>query len=179
MPIQVAFLRAINVGGRNVKMKYLRGQFEAMGFTGVRSFIASGNIIFESDINEFTSIERKIESHLEDTLGFKVTTFVRTAKEIEDLLEYTPFGTRELEREGNKLYIGFTKEEPQPDKKDKLLDLRNEVDDFDINGREVYWLRRTAVGNSDFSGSVLEKTIEMPATMRTARTVKRVQRKFL
>ena len=179
MPTQVAFLRAINVGGRNIKMKFLRGQFEAMGFTGVRSYIASGNIIFESEISERNILERNIEDRLESSLAFEVDTFVRTAPEIEALLECEPFNDSELKREGNKLYIGFIKEEPEPENREKLLELRNEVDDFEINGSEIYWLRRTAVGRSDFSGSVLEKTIEMPATLRTVNTIKRIQKKFL
>jgi len=179
MPTQVAFLRAINVGGRNVKMKFLREQFEAMGFTDVHSFIASGNIIFDSEISDRNTLERNIEARLEEALEFEVDTFVRTAPEINALLEYQPFNDNELQRKGNKLYIGFTKEEPGPEEQEKLLELRNDVDDFEVNGREIYWLRRTAVGRSDFSGSVLEKTIEMPATLRTARTVKRIQEKFL
>ncbi len=45
----VAFLRAVNVGGRLVKMDVLRGIFEKLGLTEVSTFIASGNVIFESD----------------------------------------------------------------------------------------------------------------------------------
>ena len=48
MPRFIAFLRAINVGGHNVTMKELRGLFEALGLKSVETFIASGNVIFES-----------------------------------------------------------------------------------------------------------------------------------
>ncbi len=46
MPTYVAFLRAINVGGHNVKMEVLRALFEAQGYADVATFIASGNVIF-------------------------------------------------------------------------------------------------------------------------------------
>ena len=48
MPRYIAFLRALNVGGHTVKMDHLRSLFEALGFGGVESFIASGNIIFDT-----------------------------------------------------------------------------------------------------------------------------------
>jgi uncharacterized protein (DUF1697 family) len=55
---------------------------------------------------------------------------------------------------------------------------RNEVDDFRVNGREVYWLCRKKIGESSFSGALLEKTMAMPATMRNATTVKRLAAKY-
>jgi uncharacterized protein (DUF1697 family) len=78
MPKFVAFLRAINVGGHLVKMDELRGLFEALGFTNVETFIASGNVIFDSKATNVKSLERKIEKHLEASLGYAVTTFIRS-----------------------------------------------------------------------------------------------------
>jgi len=57
MPRCVAFLRAINVGGRTVKMDYLRSLFEDLGFADVETFIASGNVVFESKVK---GVERRL-----------------------------------------------------------------------------------------------------------------------
>jgi len=69
----IAFLSAINVGGRTVKMEVLRQQFEALGFTKVGTFIASGNVIFETPAKNMHTLEKKIEQQLravlEKTLG--------------------------------------------------------------------------------------------------------------
>ena len=62
MPKYVAFLRAINVGGHLVKMDYLRTLFEALGFENVETFIASGNVIFDSKSKNTQALEKKIES---------------------------------------------------------------------------------------------------------------------
>ncbi len=70
MPKYVAFLRAINVGGHTVKMDYLRGLFEAIGSRNVETFIASGNVIFDSKSKNAPALERRIEKHLEETLGY-------------------------------------------------------------------------------------------------------------
>jgi uncharacterized protein (DUF1697 family) len=63
MPRYVAFLRAINVGGHIVKMDYLRSLFEELGFTNVETFIASGNVVFDSSYKNPASLEKKIEGH--------------------------------------------------------------------------------------------------------------------
>src|SRR6185369_8391120 len=63
MPKYVAFLRAINVGGHVVKMDQLRALFEALGFANVETFIASGNVIFDSKSKNVAALERKIDRH--------------------------------------------------------------------------------------------------------------------
>ena len=68
-----AFLRAINVGGRVVKMDRLRQIFESLGFSGVETFIASGNVVFETSSNNVKTLERKIENALREALGYEVT----------------------------------------------------------------------------------------------------------
>ena len=64
----IAFLRAINVGGHNVKMESLRALFEQLGFDAVETFIASGNVVFETDAAPDTALEAAIEAHLKAAL---------------------------------------------------------------------------------------------------------------
>ena len=61
----IAFLRAINVGGRTVKMDELRTLFAAMGFAGVATFIASGNVIFAADHPDAAALQLQIEGELQ------------------------------------------------------------------------------------------------------------------
>src|SRR6185503_16055156 len=71
MPKYIAFLKAINVGGHIVKMDYLRQLFEEMGFSNVKTFIASGNVIFDSASKSGKTMEKKIEEFLHSRLGYK------------------------------------------------------------------------------------------------------------
>src|SRR5712671_5083248 len=87
----IAFLRAINVGGHTVKMDHLRSLFEAMGFSNVETFIASGNVIFDSKSKNTKALESKIEQGLEPSLGYAVTTFIRSVSELADVARYQPF----------------------------------------------------------------------------------------
>src|SRR5213593_4100703 len=123
MPKFVAFLRAINVGGHTVKMDQLRILFEALGFANVETFIASGNVIFETKTTNSKSLERKIEKHLEQSLGYEVTTFVRSVAELAEIARYQPFSEDELTADGNTLFICFVADRPAKEATKKLLSL--------------------------------------------------------
>jgi uncharacterized protein (DUF1697 family) len=178
MPKYVAFLRAINVGGHTVKMDRLRGLFEALSFSNVETFIASGNVIFETKSKDQQTLERKIEKHLRETLGYAVTTFLRSTDELAGIASVKPFSDSELEAEGNVLYVAFFAIKPSEAATQKLMSLRSEIDDFHINEREVYWLYRRRAGESKFYGAPLEKCLAMQTTMRNFNTVKKLAAKY-
>jgi uncharacterized protein (DUF1697 family) len=112
MPRYIAFLHAINVGGRVVKMARLRDLFESMGLTNVETFIASGNVIFDSTARNGATIERLVEGRLRAALGYDVNTFVRTRREVADAAAYQPFADM---REIHTLSVGFMAQEPSPE----------------------------------------------------------------
>lgn len=87
----IAFLRAVNVGKRQVKMTRLRELFTELGYGEVRTYIQTGNVFFEADETDRAALERAIERHLLDALGFAVTTFVRTVEEVDAALASDPF----------------------------------------------------------------------------------------
>ena len=178
MPKYVAFLRAINVGGHVVKMEQLRHAFEALEFSNVETLIASGNVIFESKSRSAQTLERKIEDYLEATLGYKVATFIRSPSDLAAVVQYKAFADSELKAEGNTLYIGFLSERPSEERIQSVLALSTQVNDFHIHNREVYWLRRRLLGESNFSGAPLERTLRMQTTFRNINTVKKLASKY-
>jgi uncharacterized protein (DUF1697 family) len=178
MPRYIAFLRAINVGGHNVKMTHLCALFEQLEYANVETFIASGNVIFDTPATQVQLIEQQIEHHLRAALGYAVATFVRSAAELADVAAYQPFTPAELMQPGNSLYIAFLHAAPADAAAQKLLALRTAVDDFHIHGREAYWLCRIRMSDSTFSGALFEKTIGMPATMRNVTTIRKLAAKY-
>lgn len=177
-PKSVAFLRAINVGGHNVKMGLLRELFGSLGLSNVETFIASGNVIFDSPAESPGTLEKRIEVHLQESLGYEVATFVRSAAELAEVSGRRPFPAAELDAAGGSLYIAFLGTSPDEEANLKLMTFRGDVDDFRVHGREVYWLCRKKMGESAFSGAVLEKAVGMPATVRNANTVRRLAAKY-
>ena len=160
-------------------MAYLRQLFEEMGFFNVETFIASGNVIFDSSSQNAKELERKIEASLHKTLSYRVATFIRTTDAVVDIAHRRPFKTSDLEAEENMLYIAFIAETPGVEAEQKLLALTTDIDEFYVDGSEVYWLYRKKVGESDLSGSLLERTLGMEATLRNSRTVRRIAKKYL
>jgi uncharacterized protein (DUF1697 family) len=110
----IAFLRAINVGKRLVKMEDLRKIFEARGFLNVQTFIQTGNVIFEPPprIRKTPAdLERDIEAHLAKTLGYEVVTFLRSPAEIAAIADVVTVHATDLAA-GASLYIGFLRARP-------------------------------------------------------------------
>src|SRR4051812_39858062 len=93
----VAFLRAINVGGHTVRMDELRRLFESMGAANVQTFIASGNVIFDSPVKKERELELQIELGLEAALTFPVATFLRSLPEVAAVAECPVFSRAEIE----------------------------------------------------------------------------------
>jgi uncharacterized protein (DUF1697 family) len=178
MPKYIAFLRAINVGGHVVKMDQLRRLFEELDFTNVETFIASGNVIFDAKTKNSKSLESKIEKHLHKSLGYEVTTFLRSVAELSAIAKHKPFSVDDIEAETHTLYVGFLAEPPAKAGVELLVSKSSPTDAFDVNDREIYWLYRRENGESKFYGSFLEKTIGMSATLRNVNTVERLVKKY-
>ena len=177
MPRYVAFLRAINVGGHTVRMDALRRLFEAWGGVNVETFISSGNVVFDSSRRSAEAAERSIEEHLQAALGYPVLTFLRTVHELAAIAAHAPFAQSEYDA-GGTLFVGFLKHSPGPSIAQVVASLRNDVDEFTVKGREIHWLRRGQLMQSQSSGPPLEKVLGSPITMRNVNTVRRLATKY-
>lgn len=167
MPKYVALLRAINVGKHIVKMDRLRELFEELEFTNVETFIASGQVIFDTRAKDTAKLEAKIEKHLREALGYDVETFIRTPDELAKIAKRVDPGK-------NVLYVCFTRAKPSVAAQKKLAEYNNDIDQFIVHDREVFWVCSKTSTQSKFTGALLEKIIEMPATARNVNTVNRL-----
>jgi uncharacterized protein (DUF1697 family) len=173
----VAFLRAINVGGRTIKMDELRKLFEALGLASVETFIASGNVIFESD-EDAATLEKQIDNHLHGSLGYQAEAFVRSIADLARIAAHQPFAESEYTDNGATLHIAFLSDKPASKAKDAVMALRSPKDDFVIDGRELYWLIRGKMSDSTLKGPELTKALGAPTTLRNSNTVRRLVAKY-
>lgn len=177
MPRFIAFLRAINVGGHNVKMETLRALFIELGFTNVETFIASGNVIFEADSHDPQTLEQQIAAHLQAALGYEVATFLRTDAEVQAVANYQPFSAAAMNAAAA-LNVGFLREPLGREAAEKLLTYRSALDDLHCHGREVYWLCRMKQTESPFAKAGFEKVTKTKATFRGVNTVRKLAAKY-
>lgn len=172
----VAFLRAVNVGKRQVKMDRLRAIFEGMGFGGVETFIASGNVIFTSPEADARALEKRIEGVLRKELGFEVETFLRTPAELNAIARYRPFADA---GDAHPVYVNFLYEPLPDDAAARLAALRTDADEFHVHGREFYWLGRKGMGGTEVKPPQLAKAVgKVPFTNRNVTTVRKLAAKY-
>ena len=132
MPSYIAFLRAVNVGGTGkLPMAELRAMCESIGLSGVRTYIASGNVVFQSRLAEAT-VKAKLERCLEDYAGKPVGVLVRTGAELAAVLEGNPFKTAAP----NRTVAIFLDTPPPPDALAAATGLRAE--EMALGTREIY-----------------------------------------
>ena len=172
----VALLRAINVGGHTVKMDHLRAMFESAGFSNVSTFIASGNVIFDSP-KTAAQAEVRIEKTLQKELGYGVITMVRTRGEIASIVAHV--NHRKLQATDVTLYVGFSKAAPDAAAANAVAALSNDTDILAVDGRELYWqCRAKSFTDSTIKGNVIEKTLKVPTTLRNFTTVSKIAAKY-
>lgn len=174
----VVFLRAINVGGRTVKMDQLREMFASFGYAGTETFIASGNVIIQTDERDMSVLTAHIETSLEKSLGYSVPAMVRTVEELEAIDRYRPFTDAEFEEFGESNYVWLLRDAPAPGICQILKDSQTPDDLLHAHGREVYWISRTKLSLSALPVAKLERAFGTPCTMRNMNTIRRMVAKY-
>ncbi len=105
----VAFLRGINVGGRQIRMNILCHAFEEMGFTRVRTLLASGNVLFQAPTRSRAALQKQIEAGLETAFGITILVVLRRLAELEALAALDPFKEIRVTT-STRLYVTFLRD---------------------------------------------------------------------
>lgn len=169
----VAFLRGINVGGKNkIKMETLRRMCAALGFENVETYINSGNIFFETVETVDGELSAKIEAAVEKEFALKIKVMTRSFKEIECLIKNNPFaGQFDNDKD---LHVFFLDEELAKEKRELLLSMNTENERFAVIGREIFCLLRVSVLGSLIGKDYIGKKLKVSATARNWRTVNKI-----
>ena len=141
MPAYVALLRAVNVGGTGkLPMSELRAMCEGIGFAEVRTYIASGNVVFAAAETEVT-VKAAIERALEAYAGKPVNVMVRTAAEMAAVVSANPFAGA-----GNRTVAIFLDGPPLPDAVAGVTGRQDE--EIALGAREIYVHYPSGIGIS-------------------------------
>jgi uncharacterized protein (DUF1697 family) len=171
MPTYIAMLRGINVSGHNIiKMEQLRASFAALGFSNTKSYIQSGNLVFEASNASTAGLVEKISRKILGDFGMSVPVTVKTAKEIDQIIKRNPF-PKMPGIDPSKLHITFLSTNPPPKALEQLLPLAAKSEQFRIIGQEVFLYCPDGYGNSKLSNTAVEKKLGVGATTRNWKTV--------
>ena len=173
----IAFLRAINISGHNLQMELLRQLFQDLGYAKVETFIASGNVIFETPIEDTLGLEQSIRTKLRDGLGYDVAVFIRTDVEVAAIAAYQPFSQAKMDA-AVAFNVAFLSVSPDEQSNLKLMALISSIDDFHIYKREIYWICKKKQSQSSFSNTVMEKITKQHSTLRGINTLRKITELF-
>ncbi|MED2935216.1 DUF1697 domain-containing protein [Bacillus wiedmannii] len=172
MTIYIALLRGINVGGHKViKMADLKQMFESIELKQVKTYIQSGNIVFESE-KDVDFLNKRIQSEIKNVFGFDVPVMLRTHEEFINIIKSCPYEV-DLLLEGESIHVAFLANELSEKEKDHLLNQKNETEDCFIHERVVYLFFKNSIRNSKLMS--LFQRLHTPATVRNWRTVNKLK----
>ncbi len=173
MQRHIALLRGINVGGRNkLKMGKLREMVASFGWQNVKSYLQSGNLVFDCDEEDAGILASKIQSQIKQTYGYEVTVLMRMLADFRQILETNPFVARG--EEIAKLYVAFLAEPPSADQLDALELPANIADEISIGEQELFLFCPNGYARTKLNNNFFERQLKMPATTRNWKTVNKI-----
>jgi uncharacterized protein (DUF1697 family) len=173
MPHFVALLRAVNVGGRKVEMAKLRAACEAAGFEGVRTYIASGNLVLSSR-GPAPAVAARLEKAIAAAFGIEVPVVVRTAKEWQAYLDVPASFAKAAEDRPNGLLVGLSTKPPSRDAATALAPRATNGERVELHGDALWVSFPDGIARSRLTPAAIDKAMGSPTTARNWNTVRRL-----
>jgi uncharacterized protein (DUF1697 family) len=169
MASHVAFLRAVNVGGKTLAMADLRAFAASLGLGNPRTLLQSGNLLFAAGKRP-GDLEALFERGAAKRLGVTTEFFVRSAREVAAIIAANPFPAA-ARRDPARLLVMFLKEKPRADAVETLRAAIKGRETVAADGRQLYIVYPDGIGRSKLTGGVIEKTLATRGTGRNWNTV--------
>lgn len=165
----IALLRGVNVGGNSLRMETLRTLCGELGLRNPRTYVQSGNLVFEAE-GSAAHWSEVLERALVGKARLPVSVLVRTGAEMAKLVARNPF-LRESGIDAARLHVTFLKHAPTKAALAALRAIEAGPDRFEPADREIYLHCPDGYGRSKLANTVLERALKAGATTRNWRTV--------
>lgn len=172
MTLYIVLLRGINVGGHKViKMADLKRVFESIGLKQVKTYIQSGNIVFESE-EDINFLKDRIQSEIKNEFDFDVPVMLRTYGEFINIIKQCPYEVHSL-LEGESVHVAFLANVLSEEESSQLLTFKSELEDCYIDEKVAYLFFKNSIRNSKLMNQF--QKLHTPATVRNWRTVNKLK----
>lgn len=170
MPAVISLLRGVNVGGhKKIKMEDLRSLYESLKLRGAKTYIQSGNVVFQT-ARPLTGLAEHIEDALERRFGFRPEVILRTASDLREVVARNPFALRPEIHPG-KLVVLFLQLNPGPKEREAASQMNTSPEELVVEGSEIYMYFPNGMGRSKISSAAIEKILRTRGTARNWNTV--------
>jgi Uncharacterized protein conserved in bacteria len=170
----IALLRGINVGGKNkVPMAELKKAFEAIGFSDVKTYINSGNVIFSSSIQNKSELVEKSERAIADKFGLNIPVVIVSVAELADVISHAPKWWNKNKEDVN--YVVFpispiTVEEVFT----AVGEIKPEYEKVSHYGGVIFWAAPLKVFTKTSWAKITNSAVNNSVTIRNANTVNKL-----
>ncbi|HMX97150.1 MAG: DUF1697 domain-containing protein [Bacteroidetes bacterium] len=172
----ISILRGINVSGhRLIKMDALKELCASLKMQQVKTYIQSGNIIFQSTLHNCDAISKMIESAILKKFGFEVPVITLSQSELKGCLQDNPF-IKERKLDAAYFHVTFLSEQPSVNNSVEAEAIKLRNDRFVIKGRCIYLYCPDGYGNTKLTNSFFENKLKVTATTRNWKTVNELLR---
>ena len=152
-----------------LRMDALRSMHETLGLSEVRTYIQSGNVVFQTKLKDPASVGRKLEDAIEKSHGFRPAVVIRTGEELRGVVARNPFAGRPG-IEPNKLVVSFLTARPDAAAAERLRAIKAAPEELHLVDRELYIYFPDGMGRSKLP-AMLDKAFKVPGTARNWNTV--------
>lgn len=171
----VAFLRGINVSGKNkIDMKSLVVHFQDLKFTEVSSYLNSGNLIFDTELEDISDISQIIERMIFEMYGLKIEVIIRSEESLKLVIEAYTFNSSD----GKNRYVTLCKGPHDKALADALDRVKTDDDQIAYQTREINMYIPSGAGKSKLSNNYIEKKGHVVATTRNMNTLEKIMLKM-
>jgi len=175
MQTYIALLRGINVSGQKMmKMPELIALFQNLGFTNVKTYVQSGNVVFQAESQDTVSLEEQIATAITEKFKFSVPVLVKNLLEWQSILENNSF-VNERNEDNTKLHVTLVAGEPDMDRIAKINPTQYLPDEFRIIGNTIYLLCPNGYGRTKLHNIFFESKLKLNATTRNWKTMQELQ----
>jgi uncharacterized protein (DUF1697 family) len=174
MPAVIAMLRGVNLGGtRRLRMDDLGAVFASLKLRDVRTYIQSGNVVFNTTGGDLAALGRKLEKAIERRFGFHADVIQRRAAEMRDVVTRNPFAERRGLEPG-RLIVTFLAADPGEKARAAVRTIPVAPEELYVNGRELYVYFAGGVGRSRLPAAAIERALGVSGTARNWNTVRKL-----
>lgn len=166
----VALLRGINVGGKNrLRMTDLKSLFLRAGCIGVRTYIQSGNVVFQTAESQVEQVSKYVRAELVRRLGREIPIVLRTGNDLARVVTDNPFSA--ATGDSRSLHVGFLPRIPSGCRVSNLEPYRSPPDEFAVRNREIYLHLPNGVARTKLTNAYFDRRLGLASTFRNWRTV--------
>lgn len=174
MPVFIALLRGVNVGGNAIiPMADLRELCESLGYKDPRTLLQSGNLVLHASRTTPAALSEKLEAAIRTRFGADIRVIIRTPEDLRDVVKRNPFPAA-AKNDPSHLLVTFLGDAPTKEAAKALGQWKHATEPHKVDGRELYIHYASGVGTSKFVGPVIEKTLATPGTARNWNTINKL-----